>query len=85
MRSIGTAIASALMATILASSVIDLGGGAEVPSESSFRLVFIVGGLAALGAALLALAIPSKYVRSPASLGAIEANQSSEKVATATE
>jgi MFS family permease len=82
---VGMAIASALMATILASSVIDLGGGAEVPSESSFRLVFIVGGLAALGAALLALAIPSKYVRSPASLGAIEANQSSEKVATATE
>ncbi len=76
MRSIGTAIASALLATILASSVIDLGGGQSVPSESSFRLVFIVGSIAAIGAALLALSIPNKYVRPSASPGAIEANDS---------
>jgi MFS family permease len=85
MRSIGTAIASALMATILASSVIDLGGGAEVPAESSFRLVFIIGGLAALGAALLALTIPTKFVRATAGRGAIEANEASEKVAVTSE
>ena len=78
MRSIGTAIASALLATILASSVIDLGGGQSVPSESSFRLVFIVGSIAAIGAALLALCIPNKYVRPPASPGAIEANDSAQ-------
>lgn len=80
MRSIGTAIASALLATILASSVIDLGGGITVPAESSFRIVFIVGSIAAVGAALLALSIPSKYVRPAKSLGTTEANAVSEKV-----
>ena len=84
MRSIGTAIASALMATILASSVIDLSPTASVPAESSFQLVFIVGGLAALAAALLALVIPSKHVRH-AGAGAVEANRSSETVAATTD
>ena len=85
MRSVGTAIASALLATILASSVIDLGNGHSVPAESSFRLVFIVGSIAAIGAALLALSIPNKHIRPRAGLGAVEANQMSEKVSTTTD
>ncbi|WP_020107800.1 MFS transporter [Nocardia sp. 348MFTsu5.1] len=80
MRSIGTAIASALLATILASSVIDLGGGHHVPTESAFQLVFIIGSGAALLAALIALSIPYKFVRQSAGSGVIESNTIAAKV-----
>lgn len=63
MRSIGTAIASALLATMLTTSTVDIGVGFPVPAESAFRLVFIVGSAAALLAAVLALCIPYKFVR----------------------
>jgi MFS family permease len=80
MRSIGTAIASALLATILAGSVIDLGGGQHVPTESAFRLVFIIGSCGAMVAALLALSIPYKFVRHSAGSTTIESTTISEKV-----
>ncbi|MFD0924801.1 MFS transporter [Williamsia deligens] len=57
MRSIGTAIASALLATILASSTVDI-GPATVPDRSAFQMVFVIGAVATLVAALLILLIP---------------------------
>ncbi|GAA1460500.1 MFS transporter [Williamsia maris] len=58
MRSIGTAIASALLATILASSTVDI-GSTSVPDRSAFQLVFIVGAIASAVAVALILLIPS--------------------------
>ncbi|MGJ0117995.1 MFS transporter [Williamsia sp. MIQD14] len=57
MRSIGTAIASALLATILASSTVNI-GPTSVPDRSAFQMVFIIGAVASLVAAALILLIP---------------------------
>lgn len=63
MRSVGTSVASAVMAAILTASTITL-GGYEIPDESAFRICFVVGAAAAfLGVALAAL-VPSR--RDPA-------------------
>ncbi|WP_020108409.1 MFS transporter [Nocardia sp. 348MFTsu5.1] len=58
MRTMGTATGSALVATILATSVVEIFPGHEIPGESSYRLTFLVGAAAALIAAGLATAIP---------------------------
>ncbi len=47
LRSVGTAIASALLATILASSTVRVGTTA-VPDRSAFQMVFIIGAIASL-------------------------------------
>ncbi len=55
MRSIGTSVSSAVMAAILTSATIDLGGH-EIPDADAFRICFVVGAAAAfLGVALAAL------------------------------
>lgn len=55
-RSIGTTVAGAVMAMIMTSSTMDL-GGREIPTLGSFQLCFIVGAAAAALGALLALLI----------------------------
>jgi len=58
MRSLGTTTASAVMASVLTSNVVDFGGFA-VPTHSAFQLCFLIGAGAAIAGALLAFAIPS--------------------------
>lgn len=67
MRSVGTTIAGAVMAAILTSRTITLGGHA-IPDESAFRICFVVGACAALAGALMCLVIPGRRV-------AVEAKQ----------
>lgn len=62
MRSTGTTLAAAVMATILTSSSTSLGGFA-VPREGAFQLCFLVGAVAAFAGAGLAALVP----RAPAS------------------
>ncbi|WP_231706498.1 MULTISPECIES: MFS transporter [Tsukamurella] len=62
MRSMGTAVASAVMATVLTRSTITLGAGTpravELPAESAFTTSFVIAGVVAAVAAVVALAIP---------------------------
>ncbi|MFI7585459.1 MFS transporter [Spongisporangium articulatum] len=59
MRSVGTSIASAAMVSLLTSSTFDLGGHA-IPTQSAFRLCFVVGAVAAfVGVAITAL-VPTR-------------------------
>ncbi|MET4165906.1 MULTISPECIES: MFS transporter [Gordonia] len=58
MRSLGTTIASAVMALILASATISL-GGTEVPDESTFTWCFLVAAAAAFVGMAITLTIPS--------------------------
>ena len=58
MRSAGTTLAAAVMATLLTSSTTPLGGFA-VPTESAFKWCFVVGALAAFVGAAIAAAVPS--------------------------
>lgn len=62
MRSVGTTIAGAVMAAILTSRTISLGGHV-IPDESAFRLCFVVGAGAALAGALVCLLIPRQQVQ----------------------
>ncbi|PJI91178.1 MFS transporter [Luteimicrobium subarcticum] len=56
MRSIGTTVAGAVMAVVLTSKTMDLGGYA-VPTQGAFQLCFVVGAIAAgLGALVILLA-----------------------------
>lgn len=57
MRSIGTTVSAAVMAMVLTSSTMRL-GEIEVPTESAFRLCFLVGAGAAFLGVLIAAAIP---------------------------
>ncbi|WP_281197113.1 MFS transporter [Microtetraspora niveoalba] len=65
MRSIGTSSASAVVGVVLSHMVVHLGPN-SVPSMEGFRTSFIVGGGAALVAALLSLAIPARRRRAVA-------------------
>ncbi|WP_337937106.1 MFS transporter [Tsukamurella pulmonis] len=62
MRSMGTAVASAVMATVLTRTTITLGAGTpravELPAESAFTSTFVIAGVVAAVAAVVALAIP---------------------------
>jgi MFS family permease len=58
-RSGGTTIAAAVMAAILTSSTTSL-GSISVPSETAFRLCFLVGAVAAFVGVALAATIPSR-------------------------
>ncbi|WP_246207089.1 MFS transporter [Tsukamurella spumae] len=62
MRSMGTAVASAVMATVLTRTTITLGAGTpravELPAESAFTSTFVIAGAVAAVAAVVALAIP---------------------------
>lgn len=57
MRSVGTTIAGAVMAAVLTSQTVDVGGYA-IPDQGAFRVCFIVGAAAAFAGALVALLIP---------------------------
>lgn len=57
MRSVGTTIAGAVMAAILTSRTISLGGHV-IPDQSAFQLCFLVGAGATLAGALVCLLIP---------------------------
>ena len=59
MRSMGTTIAGAVMAAVLTSMTMDL-GGFVIPTEDAFRTCFFVGAGAALAGALVALLIPAR-------------------------
>lgn len=63
MRSMGTTIAGAVMAAVLTSRTMELGGSA-IPTEGAFQACFFIGGGAALTGALVALLIPAR--RTPA-------------------
>jgi MFS family permease len=57
MRSVGTTVAAAVMAMLLTGSTTDFGGFA-VPTESAFRVCFVVGAAAAFLGMLIAAAVP---------------------------
>ncbi|SIS21246.1 MFS transporter [Williamsia sterculiae] len=57
MRSIGTTVASAVMATLLTTSTTSLAGH-EIPTEGAFKLCFAVGAVAALVAVAITMTIP---------------------------
>ncbi|MFZ2512016.1 MAG: MFS transporter [Gordonia sp. (in: high G+C Gram-positive bacteria)] len=60
MRSVGTTVAGAVMAVVMTSQTMDL-GGREVPTLGAFQLCFIIGAVAAaLGGALALLIYPWK-------------------------
>ncbi|MFF5565762.1 MFS transporter [Streptomyces sp. NPDC012623] len=65
MRSIGLSVSSAVIGVLLAQMSHDV-GGFTVPTENGFRVAAIVGGAAALAAALLTLAIPRVVAPLPA-------------------
>jgi MFS family permease len=65
MRSTGTTLAAAVMATLLTSSTTSL-GGFEVPSESAFQWCFVVGAVAAFLGVAIAAAVPGVVRRSGA-------------------
>ena len=56
-RSVGTTLAAAVMGTILTSKTVSMGGFA-LPTEGAFKICFVVGALAALVGAGLALGVP---------------------------
>ncbi|PUA82682.1 MFS transporter [Nocardioides currus] len=58
MRSTGTTLAAAVMATLLTSSTTTVGGFA-IPSEGAFRWCFVVGALAAFVGVAIAAAVPT--------------------------
>ncbi|MGH3500092.1 MAG: MFS transporter, partial [Nocardioidaceae bacterium] len=58
MRSIGTTVAGAVMATLLTSRTVELTPGTQIPSEGAFQLCFLVGAVAAFAGAAIALLIP---------------------------
>ncbi|MFT3871444.1 MAG: MFS transporter [Nocardioides sp.] len=60
MRSVGTTIAGAVMAAIMTSQTVELGGGVEIPSKEAFQVCLLVGALAAFAGALMALLIPAQ-------------------------
>jgi MFS family permease len=59
MRSVGTTLAAAVMATMLTSSTVDLGGFA-LPTKGAFQACFIVGAVAAFVGAAIAATIPGR-------------------------
>jgi EmrB/QacA subfamily drug resistance transporter len=64
MRSVGTTVAGAVMAAVLTSKTMDLGGH-TIPSESAFQLCLFVGAGAALAGALVALLVPARTQQIP--------------------
>lgn len=64
MRSVGTTIAGAVMAAVLTSHTMDL-GGETIPDRSAFELCFLIGAGAAIAGALVTLLIPRQRPTSP--------------------
>lgn len=64
MRSMGSTLAAAVMATILTSRTHDV-GGLPLPTEGAFQICFVVGAAAALLGAAVALTIPARRPVAP--------------------
>jgi MFS family permease len=58
-RSVGTTLAAAVMGTVLTSKTMQLGAFA-LPTEDAFKICFVVGALAAVAGAGLALGVPRR-------------------------
>ena len=65
MRAIGTSLATAVMTAVLTSSTVSFGGFA-IPSETAFKMCFVIGAAAAFVGAALALLV-GRPTRSPVS------------------
>ena len=61
MRSMGTTVAGSVMAIVLTSQMIDIGGGVQAPTQEMFRLCFFIGAGAAIAGALVVLLIRSGH------------------------
>ncbi len=61
MRSMGTTIAGSVMAIVLTSRLIDIGGEVQAPTQEMFRLCFFIGAGAAIAGALVVLLIRSGH------------------------
>ncbi|GAC46733.1 MFS transporter [Gordonia aichiensis] len=59
MRSIGTTVSSAVMAVLLTTATVSM-GGQDMPSHTSFRLCFLVGAVAAFVGVAITLTIPKR-------------------------
>ncbi|MGW6740008.1 MFS transporter [Streptomyces sp. NPDC055025] len=59
MRSVGTSVSAAVVGVVLAQMTVRM-GGFEIPSENGFRTGMIIGGVVALVAAAITLAIPGR-------------------------
>lgn len=59
MRSVGTTVASAVMAAVLVGVTMDM-GGSTIASKDAFHYCFLIGAVAAFVGALVALMIPEK-------------------------
>ncbi|MGW0036883.1 MFS transporter [Gordonia sp. NPDC003376] len=59
MRSVGTTVSSAVMAVLLTTATIEL-GGQSLPSMTSFRMCFLVGAIAAFVGVAITLMIPKR-------------------------
>lgn len=59
MRSIGTTVSSAVMAVLLTTATVSM-GGQDMPSHASFRLCFLVGAVAAFVGVAITLTIPKR-------------------------
>ncbi|WP_405779557.1 MFS transporter [Streptomyces sp. NBC_00859] len=58
-RSVGTSVSSAVVGVVLAQMTVS-SGGFTIPSEAGFRTAFAIGGVVALVAALVVLAVPGR-------------------------
>jgi MFS family permease len=70
MRSIGTTVAGAVMASVLTSKTVTL-GGAAIPSSGAFKICFLVGAIAAFVGAAIALTISGRSPRTPKAVEAV--------------
>ena len=66
MRSVGTTLAAAVMATVLTSST-KVFGGVGFPTESAFRWCFALGALAAFAGVVIAAFVPARRTPEAAS------------------
>jgi MFS family permease len=68
-RSVGTTLAAAVMGTVLTSKTMQLGELA-LPTEGAFKICFVVGAIAALAGAALALGVPRRRPEEPTAAAA---------------
>jgi len=69
MRSVGTTVAGAVMASLLTSRTITLAPGtAAIPSQDAFQLCFLVGAVAAFAGGAIALTISGRRREQPATV-----------------
>lgn len=88
MRSVGTAVSSAVMATILTRSTITLLAGTPreitLPSEDAFATGFVIAGIVAAVAAAVALAIPRARTSDEATATAAPADRETQEAGART-